>query len=661
MEMIRKYGITTFLCLFLLFQSCLNVEDENFFSLHTFDATITEEGVTFSALMDDDYVMYANEFGIEYKFVYGSEDNDVWGRLVCPKVLQNNKFTTLLNFSELVKNRKDSKGTHLSEIKYIAYCDFLGNRGCEIAEEKTVSIALSSLDLKSSNEAMGVVNGNGVYYKESEILIVATPLADCYFTGWSDCESRDLRRVVILTSDTVITAVFAIKPYLTVKPNNANYGRVTGSSYYDVGDNATITAIPNENCYFIGWSDCDSKDLTRIIKVTSDTIITANFARNPYLTVKPNNVNYGRVAGSSYYDVGDNATITAIPNENCYFIGWSDCDSKDLTRIIKVTSDTIITANFARNPYLTVKPNNVNYGRVAGSSYYDVGDNATITAIPNENCYFIGWSDCDSKDLTRIIKVASDTTITANFARNPYLTVKPNNTNYGTVTGSGYYNVGSEVTITATPARGCFFDGWSDGSIENPYTVVVSSDMSITAHFLVDYNNYNYVDLGLSSGLKWATCNVGASKPEEYGDYFAWGEIFTKSVYKNSTYTYSENPTILPFDKDAAAMNMGGAWRMPTYEEIRELQSLCTWTRTTLNEIKGYRVEGPNGNFIFLPMAGGITESGLVGIEERGIYWLSTLNINYPHTAFEFHFGFEYVDWGYGSRYHGFSIRGVCP
>ena len=185
--------------------------------------------------------------------------------------------------------------------------------------------------------------------------------------------------------------------------------------------------------------------------------------------------------------------------------------------------------------------------------------------------------------------------------------------------------------------------------------------MSITAHFLVDYNNYNYVDLGLSSGLKWATCNVGASKPEEYGDYFAWGEIFTKSVYKNSTYTYSENPTILPFDKDAAAMNMGGAWRMPTYEEIRELQSLCTWTRTTLNEIKGYRVEGPNGNFIFLPMAGGITESGLVGIEERGIYWLSTLNINYPHTAFEFHFGFEYVDWGYGSRYHGFSIRGVCP
>ena len=592
MEMIRKYGITTFLCLFLLFQSCLNVEDENFFSLHTFDATITEEGVTFSALMDDDYVMYANEFGIEYKFVYGSEDNDVWGRLVCPKVLQNNKFTTLLNFSELVKNRKDSKGTHLSEIKYIAYCDFLGNRGCEIAEEKTVSIALSSLDLKSSNEAMGVVNGNGVYYKESEILIVATPLADCYFTGWSDCESRDLRRVVILTSDTVITAVFAIKPYLTVKPNNANYGRVTGSSYYDVGDNATITAIPNENCYFIGWSDCDSKDLIRIIKVTSDTIITANFARNPYLTVKPNNANYGRVVGSSYYDMGSNATVTAIPSENCYFIGWSDCDSKDLTRIIKV---------------------------------------------------------------------ASDTTITANFARNPYLTVKPNNTNYGTVTGSGYYNVGSEVTITATPARGCFFDGWSDGSIENPYTVVVSSDMSITAHFLVDYNNYNYVDLGLSSGLKWATCNVGASKPEEYGDYFAWGEIFTKSVYKNSTYTYSENPTILPFDKDAAAMNMGGAWRMPTYEEIRELQSLCTWTRTTLNEIKGYRVEGPNGNFIFLPMAGGITESGLVGIEERGIYWLSTLNINYPHTAFEFHFGFEYVDWGYGSRYHGFSIRGVCP
>ena len=100
---------------------------------------------------------------------------------------------------------------------------------------------------------------------------------------------------------------------------------------------------------------------------------------------------------------------------------------------------------------LTVETNNGNYGTVTGSGLYEVGTKVTITATPKENYHFTGWSDCDSKELTRTVQVNSDTTITSNFAKKPYLTAKSNSSNYGTVTGSGYYDVGAEATITAAP------------------------------------------------------------------------------------------------------------------------------------------------------------------------------------------------------------------
>ena len=126
-------------------------------------------------------------------------------------------------------------------------------------------------------------------------------------------------------------------------------------------------------------------------------------------------------------------------------------------------------------------------------------------------------------------------------------------------------------------------------------------------------NNHEYVDLGLS--VKWATCNVGATRAEEYGDYFAWGETQAKSTYNWSTYKWSndyitrskyntkmgygtiDNKTQLDFSDDAARVNWGGNWRMPTDVEITELYEQCTWTEIALNGVKGYKVTSKiNGN-----------------------------------------------------------------
>ena len=174
--------------------------------------------------------------------------------------------------------------------------------------------------------------------------------------------------------------------------------------------------------------------------------------------------------------------------------------------------------------------------------------------------------------------------------------------------------------------------------------------------------NHEYVDLGLS--VKWATCNVGASKPEEYGDYFAWGETQPKSTYNWSTYKYCngsyntltkynnsssygtvDNKTQLELSDDAARANWGGSWRMPTRAEQGELRENCTWTWTTQNGVNGYKVTSKkNGNSIFLPAAGYRDVSSLSNAGSLGNYWSSSLFSGSPSRAYDLDFYSDIVD-----------------
>ena len=203
-----------------------------------------------------------------------------------------------------------------------------------------------------------------------------------------------------------------------------------------------------------------------------------------------------------------------------------------------------------------------------------------------------------------------------------------------------------------------------------------------------------YVDLGLPSGLKWAKCNLGASKPSDYGDYYAWGETapkadFTWDTYKwmqaghshwryITKYTFADgqtggiwydsagafigdNKTVLDAADDAATANLGSPWRMPTKVEIAELITKCTWTWTTQDGVEGCQVDGPNGNAIFLPATGHYEESGLIYAGTRGNYWSSSLNSADCTTAR----GDDFFSGGGASgkyyRYYGLAVRPVRP
>ena len=177
------------------------------------------------------------------------------------------------------------------------------------------------------------------------------------------------------------------------------------------------------------------------------------------------------------------------------------------------------------------------------------------------------------------------------------------------------------------------------------------------------------VDLGLS--VKWATFNVGATSPEDYGDYFAWGETEPKETYSWATYKWgtssnltkyntTDGKTTLDPEDDAAKVLWGGYWRMPSKEEVDELTQQCTWIWTTHNNVNGYKVTGPNGNSIFLPAAGYKGAGPTYPAGEDGLYWTSTLEKGHFSYLIVLHNDAPPTEASTkGTRCFGFTIRPV--
>lgn len=190
-------------------------------------------------------------------------------------------------------------------------------------------------------------------------------------------------------------------------------------------------------------------------------------------------------------------------------------------------------------------------------------------------------------------------------------------------------------------------------------------------------NGYDYVDLGLPSGTLWATCNVGANSPEEYGDYYAWGEVipnkaatYTWDNYKFGTenaltkYNRTDNKMTLDLEDDAAHVVMGGDWHIPTYEQFQELDGNTTNSWTT--DYNGTGIAGiiftssVNNASIFFPSANSIWNDGMDHTVPQALIWSSSRYNNPASDAFYFDITEDYVRINNNtSRYPGFSVRGV--
>ena len=212
-------------------------------------------------------------------------------------------------------------------------------------------------------------------------------------------------------------------------------------------------------------------------------------------------------------------------------------------------------------------------------------------------------------------------------------------------------------------------------SADNPAQLYATCKVTVTGGF--SDPGEEVVDLGLPSGLKWRGWNVGASKPEEYGNYYAWAETSPKSNYSSSNYKYpatnlgdgmivyakydstpihGDGKTVLEPEDDAASVNLGNGWRTPTFNEFKELRENCTWAWTTRNGVNGMLVTGPNGKSIFLPGGGWYTNTTLTGKTTYGSYWTATGSGDIAHAV---DFAKGYVDKAVLARSDGRSVRPV--
>ncbi|MCD8292132.1 MAG: protein kinase [Prevotella sp.] len=250
-------------------------------------------------------------------------------------------------------------------------------------------------------------------------------------------------------------------------------------------------------------------------------------------------------------------------------------------------------------------------------------------------------TDLDSVKVTNVVKVANNETREKSTSKN---SSKDNKKKL-----SKGFVIAICVVVFAVIV-GIIVVGFSKGS-----TQLAHDDMTSP-----DYNGHEYVDLGLS--VKWATCNVGASSPSDYGNYYAWGETVTKSDYsEDNCFTYNENVDDIAGDSlyDVACNKWGGSWRLPSKDEFDELLN-CQLEWTVMNGHKGYKITGLNGNSIFLPAAG-MREGNQLRYEgDLGRYWGST-----PYTRNDlacyllFDFKSFFRDWNF--RSDGFSVRPVSP
>ena len=251
------------------------------------------------------------------------------------------------------------------------------------------------------------------------------------------------------------------------------------------------------------------------------------------------------------------------------------------------------------------------------------------------------------------------------------------------VVSSSESNTFYKTILGLTDATTYYYRAYAVNDAGTSYGDVMSFTTDAASSQPTGYvDGYGYVDLGLPSGMKWAVCNIGATNPEDYGNYYAWGETEAKSSYSWGTYMhcygfgnrltkycsnsiygnngYTDNLSFLDASDDVATVSLGESWRLPTSEEMNELFNSCTMTWTIQNGISGCLLTGPNENSIFLPNAGYVQNANSYNQAGFGCYWTNSLDVSNPQNSWMFSSNSSNTSVIAFNRYYGMTARPVC-
>ncbi len=310
---------------------------------------------------------------------------------------------------------------------------------------------------------------------------------------------------------------------ITANSNNTNWGTVSGGGTYASGATCTLTATANSGYHFESWKKNGtvvSTSASYSFTVTENATYTAYFAVTPVtyyeITTNVTPSGAGTVNGGGTYPEGATVTLTANANNGYTFDHWQDGNTEN-PRTITVTGNATYTATFTQDTYtITVNANPPAGGSVTGGGPYHYGETATLTATANSGYEFAGWQDGNTEN-PRAVTVTGNATYTATFSEvgTTYFSVTANVSpaGAGTVSGTGTYEAGTVIVLTANANPGYTFDHWNDGSTSNPRTVTVNNDLSFTAYFT--HNSYT-VTVNASPSNAGAVSGGGSYY---YGDY----------------------------------------------------------------------------------------------------------------------------------------------
>lgn len=344
---------------------------------------------------------------------------------------------------------------------------------------------VASVSVVSNESSYGTVTGTGTYQVGATVVITATANTGYRFVKWSDEGTNPQRSITVPQAGAVYTATFERAGTVQTSINIPAAGHILGTGSYPIGSTITLSVVTNPGYRFLHWGD-DSTAVTRSLTVTAGgASLSAVYEALPILiTVASQNSEQGTVSGGGTYTIGTSVNLAATANAGYRFVRWND-NVTDAARTITVPLDgASYTAYFEPIAVISVISGNSSYGTVHGSGTYTVGATTTISATPIAGHRFIRWND-GSTYATRTITAYRDITYTAQFERNSYtLSLLRQSTAYGSVTGSGTYPFGTEVTISATPLQNYRFLRWSDDNTNATRTFTIpAANSSLTAYF----------------------------------------------------------------------------------------------------------------------------------------------------------------------------------
>ncbi|MDR2121436.1 MAG: leucine-rich repeat protein [Tannerella sp.] len=322
----------------------------------------------------------------------------------------------------------------------------------------------------------------------TSVTVTATAAPNFCFVRWND-GNTDNPRTFSITSDMALTAEFdLIKRRLTLTVENPTMGTVTGSGDFPEYSMVNFSATPNTGYRFVEWTDGVTAN-PRAISLARDTTFTARFTQRACnITVTTNDPVMGSVTGGGTYTAHlEDAIIVAFPQPGYRFRYWNDRNATN-PRTIDVLTDSLFRAEFEAIPYhsVVIRVNNGYMGDVANSGGNRVADNTVITirAIPDPGYRFVQWND-GNIHATREITVMQPVDLTAIFELIPEhrVTLTANDRTMGTVVGAGDFSTGQTAIIGVIPNTGYRFVRWSDGNTQNPRTITVTGNISLTAIF----------------------------------------------------------------------------------------------------------------------------------------------------------------------------------